>query len=89
MQEKAIAIKKTFSTPKGNWKAPIIHNAIYHNLVDVDSGGATYRQPTINLSMPKKDRFDVTSLKGKMSSISSEKIDKQIDDLRNEWDRGF
>ena len=34
-------------------------------------------------------KHSITSLKGKMHPMSAEEIDKQIDDLRNEWDRGF
>ncbi len=32
-------------------------------------------------------KFDVTTLKGKMSPMKAEDIDKQIDELRNEWER--
>ena len=34
-------------------------------------------------------KFDVTSLKGKMHPMSAEDIDKQIGDLRDEWERNY
>ena len=32
------------------------------------------------------NKFDVTSLKGKMRPMAAGEIDKQIRDLRNEWE---
>lgn len=62
------------------------------NLTENDDLIIGYRRPKItsfiSLEKPKK-KFDVTQLRGKMSKVSAEEIDKQIDELRNEWDRGF
>lgn len=62
------------------------------NLTESDDLTIGYRRPKItsfmSLEKPKK-KFDVTLLKGKMSKMSSEEIDKQIEQLRREWERDF
>ena len=43
----------------------------------------------LEYNIQRSYKFDVTSLKGKMHPMSAEDIDKQIDDLREEWERNY
>ena len=78
-----------YETPQ--WKVKNVTNNRF-NLTESNDLTIGYRRPKItsfiSLEKPKK-KFDVTQLRGKMSKVSAEEIDKQIDELRNEWDRGF
>lgn len=73
------------------WKVRNVTNDRF-NLTESNDLTIGYRRPKItsfiSIEKPKK-KFDVTSLKGKMSKMSAEEIDKQIDELRNEWERDF
>ena len=78
-----------YETPQ--WKVKNVTNKRF-NLTENDDLIIGYRRPKITsfISLEKqKTKFDVTQLRGKMSKMSAEEIDKQIDELRNEWDRGF
>ena len=78
-----------YKTPQ--WKVKNVTNNRF-NLTESNDLTIGYRRPKITsfISLEKqKTKFDVTQLRGKMSRVSAEEIDKQIDELRNEWDRGF
>lgn len=87
---KAIVSEPTTIYKTSKWKVNIgIQDRLW--LTRIDNLSVRYRQTKVNymsLKKPQK-KFDVTSLRGKMSKQTAEEIDKQIEELRNEWDRGF
>ena len=66
-----------------NWKKHIKYNP-ENLLLDIDKGIATYAQPRINSA---KSKIKISSLRGKMTKQTTEEIDRQIEELRNEWNR--
>lgn len=88
---KAIVKEPTALYETSRWKVKNVTNDRF-NLRESNDLTIGYRRRKItsfiSFEKPKK-KIDVTSLKGKMSKMSAEDIDKQIDELRNEWDRGF
>jgi hypothetical protein len=73
------------------WKVDISPDfaILQHPVVELDA--IVFRKPYIPATpiYNKERTIKISSLRGKLTKQTAEDIDKQIEELRNEWERSF